>query len=150
LWTRPRTEITDEEYKEFYRHVAHDFAEPAGLEPQQGRGQARVHLAAVHAGARRSTCGPARCARGLKLYVRRVFIMDDAEQFLPLYLRFVKGVLDSNDLPLNVSRELLQNMPEVEAMRVALTQARARPAREAGQGRAGEVPVLLEGIRRRS
>ena len=70
---------------------------------------------------RRSICGSAKPRAGLKLYVRRVFIMDDAEQFLPLYLRFIKGVIDSSDLPLNVSRELLQQDHEVEAMRSALT-----------------------------
>ena len=78
-------------------------------------------------------------ARGLKLYVRRVFIMDDAEQFLPLYLRFVKGVVDSSDLPLNVSRELLQQDPEVEAIRGGLTKRVLDMLAQARRGRAGEV-----------
>ncbi len=93
----------------------------ACLEPQPRGGQARVHQPAVHPGARTLRPVAARCSPGLKLHVKRVFIMDDAAQFLPLYLRFIKGVLDSSDLPLNVSRELLQKDPEVEAMKSALT-----------------------------
>ncbi len=87
-------------------------------------------------------------ARGLKLHVKRVFIMDDAEQFLPLYLRFIKGVLDSSDLPLNVSRELLQKDPEVEAMRSALTKRALDMLGEARQGRTREIRAVLEGVRR--
>src|SRR6516225_8723022 len=98
LWTLPRTEISDEEYRQFYQYVAHDFTDPLAWSHNKVEG-----------------------TRGLKLYVRRVFIMDDAEQFLPLYLRFIKGVVDSSDLPLNVSRELLQQDPEVEAIRGGLT-----------------------------
>ena len=88
-------------------------------------------------------------ARGLKLYVRRVFIMDDAEQFLPQYLRFVKGIVDSSDLPLNVSRELLQQDPEVDAIRNGLTKRVLDMLAKHGEGRAGEVRNVLEGVRRR-
>src|SRR5678810_1406971 len=121
LWTRPRAEITDDEYKQFYQHVSHDHTEPLAWSHNRVEGK-REYTSLIYL----PTEAPFDLwqrdgARGLKLYVRRVFIMDDAEQFLPLYLRFVKGVLDSADLPLNVSRELLQADSEVEAMRAALT-----------------------------
>ena len=121
LWTRPRTELKDEEYREFYKHLTHDFTEPLAWSHNKVEGK-REYTSLLYLPARAPFDLYQRdAARGLKLYVRRVFIMDDAEQFLPLYLRFVKGVIDSNDLPLNVSRELLQQDAEVEAMRGALT-----------------------------
>lgn len=121
LWTRARTEISDEEYREFYQHVAHDFAEPLGWSHNKVEGK-REYTSLLYVPARAPFDLYQRDAtRGLKLYVRRVFIMDDAEQFLPMYLRFIRGVIDSNDLPLNVSRELLQQDSEVESMRTALT-----------------------------
>lgn len=121
LWTRARTEITDDEYREFYQHVAHDFAEPLAWSHNKVEGK-REYTSLLYLPARAPFDLYQRDAtRGLKLYVRRVFIMDDAEQFLPMYLRFIRGVIDSNDLPLNVSRELLQQDSEVEAMRTALT-----------------------------
>jgi molecular chaperone HtpG len=121
LWARPRAEIKDEEYVEFYRHLTHDQGEPLIWSHNRVEGK-RDYTSLIYI----PSSAPFDLwqrdgARGLKLYVRRVFIMDDAEQFLPLYLRFVKGVLDSADLPLNVSRELLQADSEVEAMRGALT-----------------------------
>ena len=121
LWTRPRSEITDEEYQNFYRHITHDSSAPLAWSHNRVEGK-RDYTSLLYV----PTQAPfdlwqRDAARGLKLHVRRVFIMDDAEQFLPLYLRFIKGVLDSSDLPLNVSRELLQTDPEVEAMRGALT-----------------------------
>jgi molecular chaperone HtpG len=120
LWTRPRSEIKDEEYKEFYQHIAHDFAEPLSWSHNKVEGK-REYTSLLYLPSRAPFDLYQRDAsRGLKLYVRRVFIMDDAEQFLPMYLRFFRGVLDSNDLPLNVSRELLQQDSEVEAMRSAL------------------------------
>ena len=121
LWTRSRSDITDEEYKEFYKHISHDFADPLSWSHNRVEGKLDY------------TCLlylPARApfdlynregARGLKLYVQRTFIMDQAEQFLPLYLRFIKGVVDSNDLSLNVSREILQKDPNVDNMKSALT-----------------------------
>jgi len=121
LWARPKSEIKDEEYVEFYRHLSHDSGEPLAWSHNRVEGK-RDYTSLIYVpGAAPYDLWQRDGARGLKLYVRRVFIMDDAEQFLPLYLRFVKGVLDSADLPLNVSRELLQADSEVEAMRGALT-----------------------------
>jgi len=121
LWTRPRTELTDDEYRAFYKHITHDGTEPLAWSHNKVEGK-REYTSLLYLPAHAPFDLYQRdAARGLKLHVRRVFIMDDAEQFLPLYLRFIKGVLDSSDLPLNVSRELLQSDPEVEAMRGALT-----------------------------
>jgi molecular chaperone HtpG len=121
LWTLPRTEISDEEYKQFYQYVAHDFSDPLAWSHNKVEGK-REYISLLYLPGRAPfDLWQREGARGLKLYVRRVFIMDDAEQFLPLYLRFVKGVVDSSDLPLNVSRELLQQDPEVEAIRSGLT-----------------------------
>jgi len=121
LWTLPRSEIKDEEYKEFYQHLAHDFTEPLIWSHNKVEGKREYTSLLYIPGRAPFDLWQRDAARGVKLYVRRVFIMDDAEQFLPLYLRFVKGVVDSNDLPLNVSRELLQQEPEVEAIRSGLT-----------------------------
>jgi molecular chaperone HtpG len=121
LWTRPRSEITDDEYKQFYQHVSHDHAEPLAWSHNRVEGK-REYTSLLYIPSHAPfDLWQRDAARGLKLYVKRVFIMDDAEQFLPLYLRFVKGVVDSGDLPLNVSRELLQQDPEVEAIRSGLT-----------------------------
>jgi molecular chaperone HtpG len=121
LWTRPRTEISDEEYREFYQHLAHDFTDPLAWSHNRVEGKREYTSLLYIPGRAPFDLWQRDAAHGLKLYVRRVFIMDDAEQFLPLYLRFVKGVVDSSDLPLNVSRELLQQEPEVEAIRSSLT-----------------------------
>ncbi len=117
LWARPKSEITDEQYVEFYKHVAHDFEPPlahvhAKVEGKQDYTQL-LYLPA-HAP---FDLWDREHRHGIKLYVRRVFIMDDADQLMPLYLRFVRGVIDSNDLPLNVSREILQHSRDVEAIR---------------------------------
>ena len=121
LWTRPRTEVDDEEYREFYKHISHDFADPLTWSHNRVEGK-REYTSLLYIPATAPfDLWNRESPRGLKLYVQRVFIMDDAAQFLPLYLRFVKGVVDAADLPLNVSRELLQNNPELEAMRNALT-----------------------------
>lgn len=121
LWTRPRTEIRDEEYRQFYHHIAHDLTDPLTWSHNRVEGKREYTSLLYVPGRAPFDLFQRDAARGLKLYVKRVFIMDDAEQFLPLYLRFVKGVIDSNDLPLNVSRELLQHDPEVEAIRSGLT-----------------------------
>jgi molecular chaperone HtpG len=121
LWTLPRTEIKDEEYTQFYQHLAHDFTDPLTWSHNKVEGKREYTSLLYIPGRAPFDLWQRDAARGLKLYVRRVFIMDDAEQFLPLYLRFVKGVVDSSDLPLNVSRELLQQEPEVEAIRNGLT-----------------------------
>jgi molecular chaperone HtpG len=121
LWTLPRSEIPDEEYRQFYQYLAHDFTDPLAWSHNKVEGK-REYISLLYVPARAPFDLWQRDAvRGLKLYVRRVFIMDDAEQFLPLYLRFIKGVVDSSDLPLNISRELLQQEPEVEAIRSGLT-----------------------------
>jgi molecular chaperone HtpG len=121
LWTRSRTEVSDEEYKEFYKHVSHDFDEPLIWSHNKVEGK-HEYTSLLYIPRRAPFDMWNRdMARGLKLYVQRTFIMDDAGQFLPLYLRFVKGVADSSDLPLNVSREILQQDASVDAMRSALT-----------------------------
>ena len=121
LWTRPRTEVTEEEYKEFYKHVTHDFSDP--LDWSHNKVEGKLEYTSLLYIPRRAPYDlwNRDGARGLKLYVQRIFIMDDAEQFLPLYLRFIKGVVDSNDISLNVSREILQQDPTVESMKGALT-----------------------------
>jgi molecular chaperone HtpG len=121
LWTLPRTEISDDEYKQFYQHIAHDFTDPLAWSHNKVEGKREYTSLLYLPGRAPFDLWQREAARGLKLYVRRVFIMDDAEQFLPQYLRFVKGVVDSSDLPLNVSRELLQQDPEVDAIRSGLT-----------------------------
>jgi molecular chaperone HtpG len=121
LWTRPRNDISDDEYKEFYKHLSHDFADPIRWSHNRVEGK-REYTSLLYIPANAPfDLWNREAPKGLKLYVQRVFIMDDAEEFLPLYLRFVKGVVDSADLPLNISRELLQRNPELEAMRSALT-----------------------------
>jgi molecular chaperone HtpG len=121
LWARARTEIKDDEYREFYRHVTHDFTDPLAWAHNKVEGS-REYTTLLYIPARAPFDMWQRdAARGLKLYVRRVFIMDDAEQFLPLYLRFAKGVVDSSDLPLNVSREMLQNDAQIDAIKSAVT-----------------------------
>jgi molecular chaperone HtpG len=120
LWTRPRTEVKDEEYKEFYRHITHDFTDPLAWSHGKVEGK-KEYTSLLYVPARAPfDLWHREAARGLKLYVRRVFIMDDAEQFLPLYLRFVKGVVDSADLPLNISREMLQQDAAIDGMRTGL------------------------------
>jgi molecular chaperone HtpG len=121
LWTRSRSEVTEEEYKEFYKHVSHDYTEPLSWSHNRVEGNLDyTSLLFIPAKAPFDLYNRD-ASRGLKLYVQRTFIMDDAEQFLPLYLRFIKGVVDSNDLSLNVSREILQKDPNIDAMRSALT-----------------------------
>jgi molecular chaperone HtpG len=120
LWTRPRTEVKDEEYKEFYRHITHDFTDPLAWSHGKVEGT-KEYTSLLYVPSRAPfDLWHREAARGLKLYVRRVFIMDDAEQFLPLYLRFVKGVVDSADLPLNISREMLQQDAAIDSMRTGL------------------------------
>ncbi|WP_430462055.1 molecular chaperone HtpG [Thalassolituus sp. LLYu03] len=120
LWTRSKSDVSDDDYKEFYKHVSHDWNEPLLWMHNKVEGKLDyTSLLYVPAKAPFDIWNR-EATRGLKLYVQRVFIMDDAEQFLPLYLRFVKGVLDSNDLSLNVSREILQQDKQVESLRAAL------------------------------
>ncbi|WP_197094801.1 molecular chaperone HtpG [Erwinia sorbitola] len=121
LWTRNKSEISEYEYKEFYKHVAHDFADPLTWSHNRVEGkQEYTSLLYIPAQAPWDMWNRDH-KHGLKLYVQRVFIMDDAEQFMPNYLRFVKGLIDSNDLPLNVSREILQDSRITQSLRGALT-----------------------------
>ena len=121
LWTRPRTEVKDEEYQEFYKHIAHDFENPLAWSHNKVEGKLE-YSSLLYVPARAPFDLYQREApKGLKLYVQRVFVMDQAESFLPLYLRFIKGVIDSNDLSLNVSREILQKDPIIDSMKSALT-----------------------------
>jgi len=121
LWTRPRTEIKDEEYQEFYKHIGHDYENPLSWSHNKVEGKLE-YSSLLYVPARAPFDLYQREApKGLKLYVQRVFVMDQAESFLPLYLRFIKGVVDSNDLSLNVSREILQKDPIIDSMKSALT-----------------------------
>ncbi|CAN7187534.1 molecular chaperone HtpG [Pseudoxanthomonas sp. LjRoot168] len=121
LWTRAKSEIKDEEYAEFYKHIAHDFTDPAAWAHNKVEGKLEYTSLLYVPGRAPFDLYHRDGAKGLKLYVQRVFIMDQAEQFLPLYLRFLRGVVDSSDLSLNVSREILQSGPVVDSMRSALT-----------------------------
>ncbi|WP_027349941.1 molecular chaperone HtpG [Halotalea alkalilenta] len=121
LWTRPKSELSDDDYKAFYKHIAHDFTDPLSWSHNKVEGKLE-YTSLLYVPARAPfDLYQREGVRGLKLYVQRVFIMDDAEQFLPLYLRFVKGVIDTRDLSLNVSREILQQDPQVEKLKSALT-----------------------------
>ena len=121
LWTRSRSEVEDAEYQEFYKHISHDFEEPLAWSHNRVEGKFE-YTSLVYVPKRAPfDLYNREVPKGLKLYVQRVFIMGDAEQFLPLYLRFVKGVIDSNDLPLNVSREILQQDDRVTSIRNAVT-----------------------------
>ena len=117
LWARPKSEITDEQYREFYKHVGHDFNAPLAWVHAKVEGKSEYTQLLYLPERAPFDLWDREHRHGIKLYVRRVFIMDDAEQLLPAYLRFVRGVVDSNDLPLNVSREILQESRDVEAMR---------------------------------
>jgi molecular chaperone HtpG len=121
LWTRSRSDVSDDEYKEFYKHVSSDFSDPLKWSHNRVEGKLDYTSLLYLPAKAPYDMYNREASRGLKLYVQRTFIMDDAEQFLPLYLRFIKGVVDSNDLSLNVSREILQKDPSIDAMRSALT-----------------------------
>ncbi|WP_341503588.1 molecular chaperone HtpG [Gallaecimonas sp. GXIMD4217] len=121
IWTRSKSELSDDDYKSFYQHVSHDFGEPLTWSHNKVEGKHEYSsLLYIPAKAPWDLYNRDK-VRGLKLYVKRVFIMDDAEQFLPSYLRFVRGLVDSNDLPLNVSREILQDSKITQSMKAALT-----------------------------
>jgi molecular chaperone HtpG len=117
LWARPKQDITAEQYDEFYKHVAHDGAAPLAHVHARIEGRTEYTLLLYVPSVAPFDLWDREHRHGIKLYVRRVFIMDDAEQLVPPYLRFVRGVVDSNDLPLNVSREILQESRDVEAIR---------------------------------
>jgi molecular chaperone HtpG len=121
LWNRSRSEIGDEEYKEFYKHLSHDFSDPLCWSHNRVEGKKEYTSLLYIPENAPFDLWNREAPRGLKLYVQRVFILDDAEQFLPMYLRFVKGIVDSADLPLNVSREMLQQDSELAGIRNAMT-----------------------------
>ena len=117
LWARPKSEISDEQYKEFYKHVAHDFEDPLAYVHAKVEGKQEFTQLLYIPGKAPFDLLDRSARHGVKLYVRRVFIMDDAEQLMPLYLRFVRGIVDSNNLPLNVSREILQESRDIDTIR---------------------------------
>lgn len=121
LWTRSRSEVSEEEYQQFYKHISHDFADAATWSHNKVEGKLEYTSLLYLPSQPPMDLWNRDASRGVKLYVQRTFIMDEAEQFMPLYLRFIKGVVDSNDLSLNVSREILQQDPAVDAMKSALT-----------------------------
>ena len=121
LWTRPRNDVSEDEYKEFYKHVSRDFEDPVVWSHNKVEGKLEYTSLLYVPKRAPFDLWNREAPRGLKLYVQRVFIMDDAEAFLPLYLRFVRGVVDSSDLPLNVSRELLQQDDRTRTIKNALT-----------------------------
>ena len=121
LWTRPRSDIADDDYLEFYRHVTHDFSDPLTWSHNKVEGKREYTSLLYVPSMAPMDLWNREAPRGVKLYVQRVFITDQAAEFLPLYLRFVRGVVDSNDLSLNVSREMLQQDPAISAIRSALT-----------------------------
>ena len=120
LWTRPRNAISADEYKEFYKHISHDFEDPAAWSHNRVEGKLEYTSLLYVPNRAPFDLWNRELPRGLKLYVQRVFIMDEADQFLPLYLRFVRGIVDSSDLPLNVSREILQEDDRVRSIKNAL------------------------------
>lgn len=121
LWTRSRSDITDDEYKEFYKHISHDHTDPLKWSHNRVEGKLEYNSLLYIPARAPFDLYNRDMQKGLKLYVQRVFIMDQADEFLPMYLRFIKGVIDSNDLSLNVSREILQKDPAVDSMKTALT-----------------------------
>lgn len=121
LWTLSKSEIKDEDYQSFYKHISHDFQDPMTWSHNRVEGKLEYTSLLYIPSKAPFDLYNREVPKGLKLYVQRVFIMDEAEQFLPLYLRFVKGILDSRDLSLNVSREILQSDKTVESMKAALT-----------------------------
>ena len=121
LWARPKSDITEEQYQEFYKHVGHDFEPPLAYTHNKVEGKQEYTQLLYVPSRAPFDLWDRQHRHGIKLYVRRVFIMDDAEQLMPAYLRFVRGVVDSNDLPLNVSREILQQSKDIDAIRAGCT-----------------------------
>lgn len=146
LWTRSKSEVNDEEYQEFYKHIAHDYED--SLIWSHNKVEGKLEYTSLLYVPKRPPFDlwNREGARGLKLYVQRVFIMDDAEQFLPPYLRFVKGVVDSGDLPLNVSREILQDNGNISSMRSALTKRILDMLKKMAKNKAEEYQAFWEGF----
>jgi len=154
LWARPKADVTEQQYRDFYKHLAHDFGDALAWTHNRVEGR-NEYIQLLYLPAQAPfDLWDRKHQHGLKLYVRRVFIMDDAEQLLPSYLRFVRGVVDSNDLPLNVSRELLQESRDVKAIREGCTKRVLALLEDLAQNRADDFTrfwaefgqVLKEGI----
>ena len=150
LWARPKSEITEEQYHELYKHVAHDMDAPLAYTHAKVEGRQEFTLLLYLPARAPFDLWDREHRRGVKLYVRRVFIMDDAEQLMPAYLRFVRGVVDSNDLPLNVSREILQQSKDVQAIRSAAIKRVLALLEELAEKEHGQVPDVLEDVRPRA
>ena len=144
LWTRAKSEISDEQYKEFYKHVAHDFEDPLAWTHNRVEGRSEYTQLLFIPKRAPFDLYDRDARRGVKLYVKRVFIMDDAEQLLPGYLRFVKGVIDSADLPLNVSREILQESRDVRAIREGSTKRVLGVLEDLAENRAEDYQIFWE------
>jgi len=146
LWTRSKSDVNDEEYQEFYKHIAHDYED--SLTWSHNKVEGKLEYTSLLYVPKRPPFDlwNREGARGLKLYVQRVFIMDDAEQFLPPYLRFIKGVVDSNDLPLNVSREILQDNGNIASMRSALTKRILDMLKKMAKNKPEEYQTFWEGF----
>ena len=144
LWTRAKSDVTDEQYKEFYKHVAHDFEDPLAWTHNRVEGSTEYTQLLYIPRRAPFDLYDRDARRGVKLYVKRVFIMDDAEQLLPGYLRFVKGVIDSADLPLNVSREILQESRDVKAIRDGSTKRVLSVLEDMAENRPEDYAVFWE------
>jgi molecular chaperone HtpG len=146
LWTRSKSEVEDAEYQEFYKHIAHDYED--SLTWSHNKVEGKLEYTSLLYVPKRPPFDlwNREGARGLKLYVQRVFIMDDAEQFLPPYLRFIKGVVDSSDLPLNVSREILQDNGNITSMRSALTKRILDMLKKMAKNKPEEYKAFWEGF----
>ena len=148
LWTRPRTELKDDDYKEFYKHVSHDFDDPSTWSHNKVEGKLEYTSLLYVPKHAPFDLWNRDAPRGLKLYVQRVFILDQADQFLPLYLRFIKGIVDCNDLPLNVSRELLQTGRTRYDHQECADKTCSRHAGETREVGCGRICGVLQGVRR--
>ena len=147
LWARPKSEITEADYNEFYKHVAHDFADPLAYLHSKMEGTLEYTLLLFVPASAPFDLWMPEARNGVKLHVQRVFIMDDTGQLMPNYLRFVRGVIDSSDLPLNVSREILQSSRVVDSIRSSAVKKVLQAAEGPGREGAGEVRDVLEGVR---
>ena len=149
LWARPKSEISEEQYHEFYKHVAHDDEPPLAFSHARVEGRQEYTQLLFIPGRAPYDLWDREHRRGIKLYVQRVFIMDDAKQLMPEYLRFVRGVIDSNDLPLNVSREILQQSKIVETIRAASVKRVLGLLDDLAAQQPEKYADLLEGVRPR-
>ena len=149
LWARPKSELTEQDYRDFYRHVAGDFTDPLAWVHSKIEGTYEYTLLLFVPSRAPFDLWMPQVGRGVKLHIRRVFVLEDSGQLMPQYLRFIRGVIDSSDLPLNVSRELLQGSRVVDNIRSNATKKVLRLLADTRGEGAGEVRRVLEGVRRR-